>query len=201
MAKTMNQNPSSTDQANGTQKQRKKQAKLEAKAMLAVEQAKASVEKAQRKFAKAQQRLESRIARLHTRENKLSELRSSSFESEGSAPQPGMNGQSEQSTAPVSEQETATVPPGSQPNAMSEEDEATSGASEAASSGDTSIPTDQEVSEPPAEGRADIFPEDQATYEQESPQDDSSHEDTSPGDQATSEQGSSQDEPSHEEAY
>jgi len=172
MAKTMNQNPTSTDQANGTQKQRKKQAKLEAKAMLAVEQAKASVEKAQRKLAKAQQRLESRITRLHARENQLSELRSSSFES-------GMNGQSGQSTAPANEQETATVPPGSQPNVTSEEDEATSDAPEAVSSDDTSIPTDQEGSEPPAEGRADILPEDQAT----------------------SEQGSSQDEPSHEEAY
>jgi len=183
MAKTMNQNPTSTGQANGMQKQRKKQAKLEAKAMLAVEQAKANVEKAQRKFAKAQQRLESRVARLHTQENKLSELRSSSHESEGNVPQSGMNGQSGQNTtgqttATSSEQETAAVPPGSQPHVMSEEDEATTGAPSPASPVNTSIPTDQEVSAPPAEGRADIFPEDQATSEQESSQDELSHEET-----------------------
>ncbi len=178
MAKTMNQNATSTDQGNGTQKQRKKQAKLEAKAMLAVEQAKASVEKAQRKFAKAQERLESRVARLHTWENKLSELRSSSHESNGNVPQSGMNGQPGQNTATANEQETGAIPPGSQPYVMSKEDEATTGAPAPASSVNTSIPTDQEVAAPPAEGRADIFPEDQATSEQESSQDEPSHEET-----------------------
>src|SRR5258706_4658165 len=105
MAKTMNRNSTSTDQANGTQKQRKKQAKREARAMLAVEQAKASVEKAQRKLAKAQQRLESRNARLHTLENNLSEMRSSSHGSDANVPQYGMNGQSEQTPAATNEQE------------------------------------------------------------------------------------------------
>src|ERR1700752_2761397 len=99
MAKTIHQNQTSTDQADGTTKQRKKQARREAKAMLAVEQARASVEKARRKFTKVQQRLEARLAHLHTLENKLSELRSSSHASDENIPQHGLNGQSGQTTA------------------------------------------------------------------------------------------------------
>ena len=188
MAKTMNRNSTSTDQANGTQKQRKKQAKREARAMLAVEQAKANVEKAQRKLARAQERLESRNARLHTLENKLSELRSSSHVSEDNATQYRMDEQSEQTStgqngATASEQETSSVSPEPQPYAMSQENEATSDASTPSSAVDTPIPTDQEVSMPPAEGREDIHPEDQATSEQEPIS------------------SSVENEPSHEESY
>ena len=172
MAKTMNRNSTSTDQVNGTQKERKKQAKREARAMLAVGKAKASVEKAQRKLAKAQERLESRNARLHTLENNLSELRSSSHESDDHAPQHGLNGQSEQTSteqnpAAMNEQEISTVPAESQQYAKSEEDETDSGTAASTSSVNTPIPTDREVSLPPTEGREDILPEDRATSEQE----------------------------------
>ena len=188
MAKTMNRNSTSTDQANGTQKQRKKQAKREARAMLAVEQAKASVEKAQRKLAKAQQRLESRNARLHTLENNLSEMRSSSHVSDDNVLQYGMNGQSEQTSteqnpAATNEQETSSVPAESQPYVKSEKDEASSDAAGSTSSVNTPIPTDQEVSLAPTEGWEDILPEGQATSEQEP---------------ASS---SAENEPSHKESY
>src|SRR3981081_2023877 len=98
MAKKMNRNSTSTEQAKGKHKQRKKQAKREARAMLAVEKAKASVEKAQRKLTKAQERLESRNARLHSLENNLSEMRSLSHVSDDHAAQYGMNGQTEQTS-------------------------------------------------------------------------------------------------------
>jgi hypothetical protein len=169
MAKTIHQNPTSTDQADGTTKQGKKQAKRETKAMQAVEQARASVEKAQRKFAKVQQRLEARLARLHTLENKLSEMRSSSHVSDDNIPQHGLNGQSEQTTAEQSiitgnESGASTDSSGPQTYSISGADEA---ATAATSPVNAPVPTDQEVSLPPTEGREDIPPEDQATSEQE----------------------------------
>jgi hypothetical protein len=182
MAKTMNRNSTSTEQANGTQKERKKQAKREARALLAVERAKASVEKAQRKLAKAQERLESRNTHLHTLENNLSELRSSSHESDDHAPQHGLNGQSEQTSteqnpAAMNEQEISTVPAESQQYVKSEEDETGSDTAASTSSVNTPVPTDQEVSLPPTEGREDILPEDQARSDaQESAQNELSHE-------------------------
>ncbi len=51
-----------------TRKQRKKRAKREAKAMLAVERANEKVQKAESKVAKAQRKLEVRKARLRTLE-------------------------------------------------------------------------------------------------------------------------------------
>ena len=56
-------------------KQRKKQAKREAKIMLALEQAKKDVEQAEKKLATAQGNLEHRQARLHKFEAQLSALR------------------------------------------------------------------------------------------------------------------------------
>jgi hypothetical protein len=169
MAKTIQQNPTSTDQADGTTKQRKKQARREAKAMLAVEQARASVEKARRKFAKVQQRLEARLARLHTLENKLSELQSSSHASDENNPQHGLNGQSGQTTAEHSiitgnESGSFADSSGSQVSSISDREEAPTAAT---SPVNTPVPTDQEASLPPIEGREDILPEDQATSEQE----------------------------------
>ncbi len=86
MVKTANSNSSSPVSTDEAQKQRKKQAKREAKAMLVVEKAKVGVEKAEQKLAKAQTRLEARTARLRTREANLAEIRSSHEVSEVSAP-------------------------------------------------------------------------------------------------------------------
>jgi len=191
MAKTIHQNPTSTDQTDGTTKQRKKQARREAKAMLAVEQARASVEKAQGKLAKVQQRLEARLARLHTLENKLSELRSSSHAPNENIPQHGLNGQSEQTTAEQSiitsnESQVSADSSGPQAYSTSDKDEA---ATAATSTANTPVPTDQEVSLPPAEGREDILPADQATPEEEQANSlTEGREDTLPADQATSEE-------------
>lgn len=80
--------------ANATgQKQQKKQARREAKTMLAIEQAKASLEKAERKLARAQARIESRTARLRNLEAKLARLRASHQESQVSTPHPGFDHQ------------------------------------------------------------------------------------------------------------
>ena len=53
-----------------TMKQRKKQAKREAKTMLALEQAKTKVQQAEQQVTKAQGKLEARQARLHQLEAK-----------------------------------------------------------------------------------------------------------------------------------
>lgn len=58
-------------------KQRKKQAKQEAKLMLKVEQARKDVQKAEKKLTKAQANLEASNAQVQTLENKLAQLRSS----------------------------------------------------------------------------------------------------------------------------
>lgn len=55
-----------------TMKQRKKQAKREAKTMLAVEQAKNKVQQAEQQVTKTQGKLEARLARLHQLEAKAS---------------------------------------------------------------------------------------------------------------------------------
>ncbi|HZU69099.1 MAG TPA: hypothetical protein VFA09_17620 [Ktedonobacteraceae bacterium] len=176
MAKTINQDQTSSDQERGRQKDRKKQAKREAKVMLAIEKAKASIEKAQRKLARAKERLDARTARLHSLENKLSDVRASSAhdQAQDSSSQYGLNGQSgqganEQTTTATAMPATAADLLGTQTHVMSEG--SAGGATEPASSVDTPIPTDQEVSLPPAEGRADILPEDQATGTQPSASD------------------------------
>jgi hypothetical protein len=53
-------------------KQRKKQAKREAKTMLALEQAKTKVQKAEQQVTNAQGKLEARLARLHQLETQAS---------------------------------------------------------------------------------------------------------------------------------
>jgi hypothetical protein len=59
-------------------KRQKKQARREAKLMLAIEEAKKDLKKAQKKQSKAQARLEEQSTSLHTLEAHLSELRASS---------------------------------------------------------------------------------------------------------------------------
>ena len=56
-------------------KQRKKQAKREAKIMLAIEQVKTKVQKAEQKVARDQGKLEARQTRLHQLEEQLSAVR------------------------------------------------------------------------------------------------------------------------------
>lgn len=93
MAKTSLDNPTSTTSADEGQKLRKKQAKREAKTMLAVEKARVAMQKAEKKIAKAQVRFEARTAHLRDLEAQLDELRTSSQESEVSVPDRGSDHQ------------------------------------------------------------------------------------------------------------
>ncbi len=78
---TANDTTSSPDQV----KERKKQAKREARLMLKLEQAKKALEKAEQKVAKARSNLEARTERLHKIENRLAELRAEQNGSVGAA--------------------------------------------------------------------------------------------------------------------
>jgi len=93
MAKTSLDNPTSTTSADEEQKLRKKQAKREAKKMLAVEKARVAMQKAEKKIAKAQVRFEARNAHLRDLEAQLDDLRTSSQESEVSVPDTGFDHQ------------------------------------------------------------------------------------------------------------
>ena len=93
MAKTSLDNPTSTNSADEEQKLHKKQAKREAKTMLAVEKARVAMQKAEKKIAKAQVRFEARTAHLRDLEAQLDELRTSSQESEVSVPDRGFDHQ------------------------------------------------------------------------------------------------------------
>jgi len=104
MAKKASDDSSSAVSTGETKKQQKKQAKREAKAMLAVEEGKASVQKAEKKLAKAQARLDARTASLQNLEAHLAELRASHEELEVSAPDIGFDHQTGQ---PEMEYETA----------------------------------------------------------------------------------------------
>ena len=73
MAKTTSDKPSAS--AAEALKRQKKQARREAKLMLAIEKAKKDLKKAQKKQAKAQARLEAQSTSLHTLETRLAELR------------------------------------------------------------------------------------------------------------------------------
>ncbi|HEX6557768.1 MAG TPA: hypothetical protein VF026_33700 [Ktedonobacteraceae bacterium] len=68
-------NQTATSSPNGTKKQRKKQAKQEAKAMLKLEQAKKNEQKAAKKVTKAQAQLEAYRTEIHTIEARLAEIR------------------------------------------------------------------------------------------------------------------------------
>ena len=89
-----------TDVQDETRKQRKKQAKQEAKLMLRLEQARKDVQKAEKKLTKAQANLEARNAQVQTLENKLTQLRTSEKDT--------LNGSSQTETQP-GEQEALTV--------------------------------------------------------------------------------------------
>ena len=76
MATTANDEPSVSAQK--VLKRQKKQARREAKLMLAIEAAKRDLKKAQKKQSKALARLEERSTALHTLEAQLEELRARS---------------------------------------------------------------------------------------------------------------------------
>lgn len=136
---------------NNPQKQQKKQARREAKAMLAIEQARTGVEKAEKKLAKAQLRLEARGARLRNLEAALNALRTPhTGESEPDSGYDHQQGQPEQP-----EEESATSTP---------ETPSSNGAQQLP----TEIPVNQLEAQPPAEGRADIFTSDSTGTESES---------------------------------
>jgi len=93
MAKKASTKTSSSDAEVNEQKNRKQQAKREAKMMLEIEQTKVSIEKAEKKLAKAQARLGARNAHLRTLEADLSEFRTSHEEIEVNAPDAGFDHQ------------------------------------------------------------------------------------------------------------
>ncbi|HAG98526.1 MAG TPA: hypothetical protein DCL75_06630 [Ktedonobacter sp.] len=80
-----------TSSPNGAKKQRKKQARQEAKAMLKLEQAKKNEQKAVKKVSTAQEQLDARRTRIHKIEARLAEMRSSHDET--NAPETSQNGQ------------------------------------------------------------------------------------------------------------
>ena len=87
MAKTARDKP--TASAEEALQRQKKQARKEAKLMLAIEEAKKDLQQAEQKIAKAQTRKEARSAYLFTLEASLAELRAQSPESKVDTPPPG----------------------------------------------------------------------------------------------------------------
>src|SRR5436305_13528101 len=79
MVKTLN-NQTVTSSPNGTKKQRKKQARQEAKAMLKLEQAKKNEQKAAQKATKAQAQLEAYRMQIHKIETRLAEIRTAHYD-------------------------------------------------------------------------------------------------------------------------
>ncbi len=136
MVKVLN-NEVAPSQGQG-KKQRNKQAKREAKMMLKLEQARQNVEKAEQKVAKAQARLEARRTHLHTLENQMTEMRSAHQESEASTPDTGFDNQQGQPEAAGEASDTAWQETSSYDGHA------------------LPVPTAQEESLPPAEGRTDI---------------------------------------------
>ncbi len=120
MAKKVSNDPTSAVPTDEIQKKRKKQAKREAKAMLAVEEGKEAVQKAEKKLAKAQAQLDARTARLHALEAHLAELRTSHEELEVSAPDIGFDHQTGQpeleyeTAGPYQPEQEPVVPPETQ---------------------------------------------------------------------------------------
>ena len=78
------------------QKQRKQQAKREAKLMLAIEKTKTDIQKTEKKRAKTQALLEANKAHLRTLETGLSEIRASHEETKASTPDTDFDHQSRQ---------------------------------------------------------------------------------------------------------
>ena len=77
MAKTMNAVDTTPSSPDGTKKQRKKQAKREAKTMLKLEQSRKDVEKAEQKVARAQAQLEASRTRLRNLEAEIEKIQTS----------------------------------------------------------------------------------------------------------------------------
>src|SRR5260370_21977760 len=96
MAKKASNKTTSSNAEVTEQKNRKQQAKREAKMMLEIEQAKVSIEKAEKKLAKTQSNLEARNAHLRTLEADLSEFRTTHEETEVNAPGAGFDHQTGQ---------------------------------------------------------------------------------------------------------
>ncbi len=117
-----------TSDAQGTKKQRKKQARREAKLLLKLGQARDDMQKAEQKVAKAQARLEASRTHLRDLETKVQEVHAP----QGEAP-------AEMSNANNGQPENATTNQTSAPFTA-----------------ESSTPTNQVTSLPPAEGRTDI---------------------------------------------
>ena len=117
-----------TTDAQETKKQRKKQARREAKLLLKLGQARDDVQKAEQKVAKAQARLEASRTHLRDLEAKVQEVHT-----------PQGEAQPEMSNANNGQPENATTNQTSAPLTAK-----------------SSTPTNQVTSLPPAEGRADI---------------------------------------------
>jgi len=134
-----------------TKKQRKKQAKREAKAMLKLEQARQDVEKAEQKVAKAQSNLEAARARLRNTETKVEQMQQGEVhapqqESEVTAAPASLDGQEEHYQPEIgssgtdesrSSMETSTPATGATP------DTGTRSSEDSSSYAESSTPTDE----------------------------------------------------------
>lgn len=156
MAKTMIQEKNATSQ--DAKKQRKKQARQEAKLMLKVEEAKKAMQKAEAKVAKAQTNLHGRNTELHKLEDQLSHLRSGQQEPAVAQAEPALQDVS----SPQAEQDKQSNQNGSYSVTSVNDDpsvNSTNAVSEDAveHATDTSaIPANQIDAQPPAEGRVDV---------------------------------------------
>ena len=153
-----------------TKKQRKKQARREAKAMLKLEQARQDVEKAEQKVAKAQARLEAARTQLRNTEAKVEQMQQAEVhapqqESEVAAAPASLDGQEEHyqpetgssnADESSSNMETSTPATGATPDTGAWSSVVSS------SNAETSAPTDEPSGETPQEqdsssSQADAF--------------------------------------------
>ncbi len=131
--------------AQETKRQRKKQAKREAKTMLKLEQARQDVQIAEQKVARAQVRLEASRTHLRNLEERVAQMHTSQAEAQNE----------QQPETSMSHTSSGQQEQGSENNATA----------------DTSTLTNQVTTVPPAEGREDITvdtPQDQVSSSSES---------------------------------
>ncbi len=166
----------STAKENSEKKQRKEQAKQEAKLMLKLEQAKGDVEKAEQKLTKAHKSLEEAQTQQHTLEDKLSTLRTPAQATSHNAASPASDEVSTESTdstqvpgipvpsddarltllTPFIAQSIDTVDPTLTTDSTATATPPANEQADDTATSDTAAPTSMEADQPPAEGRTDI---------------------------------------------
>jgi hypothetical protein len=147
-----------TSQTNGTKRQRKKQARQEAKVMLKIEQAKKGVKKAQKMFTHAQVILDENQAHLHNLQEKLQKIRiTEEPQSQASQTSPAISSEAQPETLQEQDVIDAVY---QEPLLVSETPEADTAAIEAFHNAATA----------PAEGRDDVPPAQDTDQTQEAEQ-------------------------------